>query len=110
MTTRRSPDVVTTIASKFVIVVVLLTFSAALFLHSQQVEATSRLDFLWKLQVRATLEQVRVTLVREAELLVGNVVLASCSSVYIVNICFKWCGYWWYALCAMRTLSSLTNL
>ena len=53
MTIRRSPDVVTTIASKFVIVVVLLTFSAALFLHSQQVEATSRLDFLWKLQVRA---------------------------------------------------------
>ena len=57
----RSPDVVTTIASKFVIVVVLLTFSAALFLHSQQVEATSRLDFLWKLQVCATLDQALET-------------------------------------------------
>lgn len=31
--------------------VILTVFVLALYLHAQQVESTSRLDFLWKLQV-----------------------------------------------------------
>lgn len=33
--------------------VILTVFVLALYLHAQQVESTARLDFLWKLQVRA---------------------------------------------------------
>ncbi len=32
---------------------ILTVFVLALYLHAQQVESTARLDFLWKLQVRA---------------------------------------------------------
>ena len=36
--------------SRYVTVAVLVGFTVALFIHSQQTETTSRLDFLWKLQ------------------------------------------------------------
>uniref|UniRef100_A0A8C6NM89 Adenylate cyclase type 6 n=1 Tax=Nothobranchius furzeri TaxID=105023 RepID=A0A8C6NM89_NOTFU len=41
---------VTKVSLKVTIPVVLMVFVLALYLHGQQVESTSRLDFLWKLQ------------------------------------------------------------
>jgi adenylate cyclase 5 len=38
-------------------VVVLLSFVVALVIHSQQTEATYRLDFLWKLQATGMMKQ-----------------------------------------------------
>jgi hypothetical protein len=37
-------------------VVVLLYYMIVLFIHSQQVESTARLDFLWKVQVVPTVK------------------------------------------------------
>ncbi len=42
----------TTIDLKWVTLLVLAVFTIALFIHSQQVETTARLDFLWKHQVK----------------------------------------------------------
>lgn len=48
-----SPFVVTKVSLRVMTPVILTVFVLALYLHSQQVESTARLDFLWKLQVCA---------------------------------------------------------
>uniref|UniRef100_A0A1A8HGX7 adenylate cyclase n=1 Tax=Nothobranchius korthausae TaxID=1143690 RepID=A0A1A8HGX7_9TELE len=49
-TAEQCVDSVTKVSLKVAIPVVLMVFVLALYLHGQQVESTSRLDFLWKLQ------------------------------------------------------------
>ena len=44
-------DPLTVIPLKWEIILYLFFFMILLFVHSQQVEATARLDFLWKIQV-----------------------------------------------------------
>ena len=41
----------TSLPLRTITILVLVLFTAALFVHAQQVESTARLDFLWKLQV-----------------------------------------------------------
>ena len=38
------------IATKYLLIAIILVFIVALFIHGHQTEATTRLDFLWKLQ------------------------------------------------------------
>ena len=38
------------IATKYLLIGIILVFIVALFLHGHQTESTNRLDFLWKLQ------------------------------------------------------------
>jgi adenylate cyclase 5 len=45
----------------YLTVVVLLSFVVALVIHSQQTEATYRLDFLWKLQATGMTKQRVIT-------------------------------------------------
>ncbi|CAL4115515.1 unnamed protein product, partial [Meganyctiphanes norvegica] len=45
-------------ASRYVTVAVLVGFTVALFIHSQQTETTSRLDFLWKLQAHEEKDEI----------------------------------------------------
>ncbi|XP_074659501.1 adenylate cyclase type 5-like [Tubulanus polymorphus] len=49
---------VSTIELKWVTVTIVLLFCVALFIHAQQVESTSRLDFLWKLQATEEKEEM----------------------------------------------------
>ncbi|KAK7079704.1 Adenylate cyclase type 5, partial [Halocaridina rubra] len=44
--------------SRYVTVAVLIGFTVAFFIHAQQSEATSRLDFLWKLQAHEEKEEI----------------------------------------------------
>ncbi|KAB7494457.1 Adenylate cyclase type 6 [Armadillidium nasatum] len=44
--------------SQYVTVAVLIGFTIALYIHGQQTEATSRLDFLWKLQANEEKEDI----------------------------------------------------
>lgn len=46
------------LASKYYTVIILLSFVIALSIHGQQVESTSRLDFLWKLQATEEKEEM----------------------------------------------------
>ena len=38
------------VATKYLLIAIILVFIVALFIHGHQTEATTRLDFLWKLQ------------------------------------------------------------
>ncbi|XP_063601774.1 adenylate cyclase type 5-like isoform X2 [Penaeus indicus] len=44
--------------SRYVTVAVLIGFTIAFFIHAQQTEATSRLDFLWKLQAHEEKDEI----------------------------------------------------
>ena len=46
------------IATKYVIIAVVLAFTVALAIHGHQTEATYRLDFLWKLQATEEKEEM----------------------------------------------------
>lgn len=53
-------------------IVILFIFTIALFIHSQQVESTARIDFLWKLQAHEEKEEMES--LRDYNLkLVGNI-------------------------------------
>ncbi|VDI37068.1 adenylate cyclase 5, partial [Mytilus galloprovincialis] len=51
-------DTLTVIPLKWEIILFLIFFVVLLFVHSQQVEATARLDFLWKIQATEEKEQM----------------------------------------------------
>ncbi|XP_010777944.1 adenylate cyclase type 6 [Notothenia coriiceps] len=57
-TTNQCPFVVTKVSLRVMTPVILTVFVLALYLHSQQVESTARLDFLWKLQATEEKEEM----------------------------------------------------
>jgi len=46
------------IATKYLLIAIILVFIVALFIHGHQTEATTRLDFLWKLQATEEKEEM----------------------------------------------------
>ena len=50
------------IASKYLLIAIILVFIIALFIHGHQTEATTRLDFLWKLQATGIKSKFRALL------------------------------------------------
>lgn len=53
-----NPSAMTEAASKYTTVIIIVTFVMGLLIHGQQIESTSRLDFLWKLQALEEKEEM----------------------------------------------------
>ncbi len=54
------------IATKYVLIAVVLAFTVALAIHGHQTESTYRLDFLWKLQATEEKEEMEHLQVRSS--------------------------------------------